>query len=284
MLVIGGGTIGASVAISSAQKNNIVEAEAIGDNITRIYAVLEGDWDNRDNNDQNRMYLHTWTDGGAETTWPGYEMTRVLGKYSLDPLTGYYAGLFYADVTLYDNIILNNGNTFGKGSNQSITFLKADLTTYVGGEYVAPYISEWLGSDETNRVVKFNTIGCNAKQAAQLFSSSHVDICNDYDLYPLMNDLFIKPSNGWETTENEAEGTRYNTSVISNEYDGKTSFTLDAVLNQFERQYNIHSTSTSNIAIIKEEDFATIVATSSIISLSTIGLVGFVLFKRKSHI
>ena len=59
---------------------------------------------------------------------------------------------------------------------------------------------------------------------------------------------------------------------------------LFSVLNQFERQYNAHSTSTSNIAIIKEEDFATIVATSSIISLSTIGLVGFVLFKRKAHI
>ena len=191
VLVIGGGTIGASVAMSSAKDDgNMFQVEAVENNITRIYAVLEGDWDNRDNNDQNRMYLHTWNDGGLGTTWPGYEMKRVLGKYSYDSLTGFYAGLFYADVTLYDNIILNNGNTFGKGSNQSVAFLKTDLIN-TNGEYIAPYISEWPGSDNTNRTVRFDTLGCNAKQAAQIFSSSHVNICDDYNLYPLMNDLFI---------------------------------------------------------------------------------------------
>lgn len=279
-LLVAGGVVGTALGVA----NRPVEAaKAADESTTRVYAVLKGGWDGKElvyGTEEFVMYAQLSNNGEDATVWDAHKMTRVLGKDQddkIDLYLGYWCGVFYADVPSNYTHIKFHCNVFGI-KNESVMVSLDQF--YQDGIHLAAFVSPWI-SDDVARTVEMGAIPCNAKQAAQLFSSSHVDICNDYDLYPLMNDLFIFPSGGWETTENEAEGTRYDTTVVSNEYNGETSFTLDAVLNQFERQYNIHSTSTSNIAIIKEEDFTMIIIVVSILSVSAIGLIAFVSKKRK---
>lgn len=286
VLVLGGGTLGSVVAVSASQDTKPLEVEAANSETVRIYAVLKGDWDNRDSNDQNLMYMHTWTDGGAGSDWPGYKMTRILGKNSIDPILGYWSGLFYLDISaslLGENIILDNGLTYQqheKKCNQTVSFKKTELINNEG-KHLAVWVDAW-SNDWINRNVSFGTLGCNAKQAAEIFSSKYFDVCNDIDLFPLMYDLFIEPSGGWETTTKPEEGTRYTTDVSCNEYDGHSTFKLDSVLNQFENQYFRNKVAENNLYNVTISDITIISIT--ILSISTIGLFIFytAIKKRKT--
>ncbi len=275
-LLLACGVVGTALGVANKPAE---VAKAADETTTRVYAVLKSDWDNRDNN-ENRMYLHTWTDGGPGTTWPGYEMKRVLGCYSNDQIKGYWSGLFYVDVKLNDNIILNNGNTGGKASNQSATFSKSQLVS-AEGKHLAIWVDAWK-VDADNRGVEFKDVPCNAKQAAEIFSATHLDVCNNYNLYPMMNDLFIEPSTGWEKTEKPEEGTRYDVDVTSKEFNGQTTFKLDTLLKEFARQYELHNAAGSNVFFTKEEDFTTIIIVVTLVSISAIGFVAFISKKRKT--
>lgn len=268
VLVIGGGTIGASVAISSAQKNNIVEAEAIGDNDTiRIYAIMKDDWAY---SSAKNMYIHVNAPGWEYNDSP--QMNMILNDY--------YEGLFYYDVPSDFNVIVLKGVSGStRYDYQTVDINKSDVYSpnndFNLGVYKVIYL-EGTYSYGGKRNVSFGYAPCSSAQAAEILKHEYIDSCstsraNGYNAYPQLKKLFFDCSTWDDNTIVDNENEIYQT-------------TLGELKAALATRYFANVSNNSKLFSVKEENFETTITVASIISLSTIGLVGFVLFKRKSHI
>lgn len=267
LLLVGGG-----LGLMSAKEAPMLETKAETAEVTRVFAYLKGGWDG-----DGSMYAYVYADGvegqNYSVAWPGAKMTQVLDDYWL--------GLYYYDIPSdldYTHVVFNSGQQDWKNSNKARDIA---LTEFVSSEgyYVAAGIEAWV-ADATPREVSFGGVGMSVYQAAATFSAAHVDVCNDYALYPLYRDLFITPSAGWvEPTESEID-TRYTVNVESNEYEGVTTFTLDEVLNQFEAQYNNHTLTPTARFIFKEDYLSVIIIGAIVLGIALVGIIPLTM-KRK---
>ncbi len=268
VLLVGGG-----LGLMSAKEAPMLETKAETMEVTRVFAYLKGGWDS-----DGSMYAYVYASGvegeNYNAAWPGVKMTRVLEDY--------WQGLYYYDIPAdldYTHVVFSSGQQDWKNSNKARDIA---LTEFVGSEgyYVAAGIEAWV-ADDTPREVTFGGVGISVYQAAATFSAAHVDVCNDYALYPVYRDLFITPSAGWEeATENE-EDTRYTVNVESNEYGGTTTFTLDEVLNQFEAQYNNHTLAPTARFIFKEDYLSAVIICAIVLGVALIGIIPLTM-KRKT--
>lgn len=268
LLLVGGG-----LGLMSAKDAPMLETKAETMEVTRVFAYLKGGWDS-----DGSMYAYAYASGVEDVNynaaWPGVKMTRVLEDY--------WQGLYYYDIPNdlpYTHVVFSSGQWDWKNSNKARDIA---LTEFVSedGYYVAAGIEAWV-DDNSPREVTFSSVGMSVYQAAATFSAAHVDVCNDYALYPLYRDLFITPSAGWEeATENETD-TRYTVTVESNEYEGVTTYTLDEVLNQFETQYNNHTLAPTARFIFKEDYLSAVIICAIVLGVALIGIIPLTM-KRKT--
>lgn len=153
-------------------------------NDRRVYAYLEGAWDNA-----GHMFIHYW--GGASgTNWSSCpEMTNVVSDY--------WQGLFYydvpADVTSF--LVKDSTGNVSKASNQSANIAISDL--FLDGDYKVAAVKAWAGDGNNRVVVAANNAPMSSLQAAAVLNN--VNSCSSsyasgYNSWPQLNDLFISSS------------------------------------------------------------------------------------------
>ncbi|MDY0373910.1 MAG: hypothetical protein RBQ86_07320, partial [Candidatus Izemoplasmatales bacterium] len=123
-------TVGVGATLSTVSPLKEVEAATTQTDL-RIYAYLEGGWDN-----SGHMFIHYW--GGASgTDWNSCpEMTNVVSDY--------YQGLFYYDVPIDTTTFLVKDSTgnVSKSSNQSANITIASLRE--GSDYKVAAVKSWV--------------------------------------------------------------------------------------------------------------------------------------------
>lgn len=265
-------------AFAVAVPSEPTPTRAVEEGTVRIFSVLKGGWDQVNNETQMWAYAFGEGENNYNAAYPGVQMTNVLSDY--------WTGLWYYDLpanNTFTTVIFSNGNNYNKDSNQTVDVsLASFVTTNEEGVsyHVAAYIDEWKTSDATKREVTFSGVGMSALQAAATFSATHLDVCNDYTLYPIYRDLFITPSGAWEN-EDDAGNDRYSVNVTSNEYDGKTEYTLDEVITQFENQYNLHTNAPSSLFSMKHSDtLSLVIIGATVVGITLIALIPVTLKKR----
>lgn len=154
----------------------------------RVYAFIEGDWDNREG-DHNRMFIHYWG-GSSGTDWNSKpQMTRVLDDY--------WRGLFYYDVPVDVTTVLFAAFTgeVGKDSNQSDDVNISSL--FPSGGFRAAKVGSWV-NDGNKRTVSIETeIGMSTAQFGAVLG--HIDTCSSnhaygFNSYPQIDALITSKS------------------------------------------------------------------------------------------
>lgn len=153
-------------------------------NDRRVYAYLEGPWDNT-----GHMFIYYW--GGASgTNWASCpEMTNVVSDY--------WQGLFYydvpADVTSF--LVKDSTGNVSKASNQSADIAISDL--FLDGDYKVAAVKAWAGDGNKRVVGAADNAPMSSLQAAAVLNN--VNSCSSsyasgYNSWPQLNDLFISSS------------------------------------------------------------------------------------------
>lgn len=176
-------TVGVGATISAVMPAGPVEAATTQTN-RRVYAYLEGAWDNN-----GHMFIHYWG-GSAGTNWSSCpEMVNVVSDY--------WQGLFYYDIPsdVTDFLVKDQSGNVSKNSNQSANVSVASLLD--GTNYKAAAVKAWV-SDSANRVVGIaDTVPGNSGQIAAILNninSCSTSYAGGYNAWPQLNDLFITPS------------------------------------------------------------------------------------------
>ena len=100
--LLGVGAFAGVSALKNEEPVKIAEAQDISSGL-EIRFNIPSDWGwNR-----NNIHIHTWTDGGPTTSWPGHSMTKSYKNSSNEDVF-----VFTADSNhhIYDKLIFNDGN------------------------------------------------------------------------------------------------------------------------------------------------------------------------------
>ena len=168
----------------SPNQTNEVEAATVQTH-RRLYAKLQGAWDNADH-----MYIHYWGGTSTGTTWASCpEMTNVISDY--------WQGLYYYDVPvdITDFLVKDSTGEPSKVSNKSADITVASL--FVEGNYQVCVIGSWVADNTVRAVTVEDNAPMSSLQATAILNN--IDSCDSsyaggYNAWPQLNDLFISPS------------------------------------------------------------------------------------------
>ena len=247
-------TLGVGATLSTVSPLKEVEAATTQTDL-RIYAYLEGAWDNN-----GHMFIH-YLGGTSGTNWNSCpEMTKVVSDY--------WQGLFYYDVPIDTTTFLVKDSTgnVSKSSNQSVDITIASLRD--GSNYKVAAVKSWVSDGAKREVTIADNAPGNSGQIAAILN--HINSCSasysvGYNAWPQLNDLFISPSS--------LDG---NTVVIDN-FGPET--TISAKTAYLQARYTDDQASAGYTTHIENSSMLPVILIISLMGITSIA--GFYLLSRK---